>query len=97
MITKYFTKVVVRFNPLGKEAKTARLFLSSIPPTQRLSGLSLKNELLNGASTASPLVKVTFKDKTELELNPTGITFQEVGNFFDRHSRKLRLKETIEA
>ncbi|CUS20324.1 LAQU0S01e04082g1_1 [Lachancea quebecensis] len=97
MITKFFTKVSVKFNPFGKEAKSARLFLSAIPPAQRLSGTSIKNELLTGGSSKTPTVKVTFKDKTEMEVDPTNLTFKELGNYFDRYSRKLSLKESIES
>ncbi|SCU82431.1 LADA_0C05226g1_1 [Lachancea dasiensis] len=97
MITKYFTKVVVKFNPFGKEAKSARLLLSAIPPAQRLTGTSIQNKLLTAASTESPIVKITFKDKTEMEADPTKMTFKELGNYFDRHSRKLGLKESIES
>ncbi|CEP61795.1 mitochondrial 54S ribosomal protein mL53 LALA0_S04e00892g [Lachancea lanzarotensis] len=97
MLTKYFTKVVVRFNPFGKEAKCARLLLSAIPPAQRLSGVSVQNELLTTDTTKKPTVKITFKDKAEMEVDPSGMTFKELGNYFDRHSRKLRLKESIES
>ncbi|SCV02780.1 LAME_0H05160g1_1 [Lachancea meyersii CBS 8951] len=97
MLTKYFTKVVVRFNPFGKEAKCARLLLSAIPPAQRISGVTIQNELLTAESTKKPIVKITFKDKTEMEADPSTLNFKELGNHFDRHSRKLSLKESIES
>lgn len=78
-------------------AKTARLFLSSIPPTQRVGGTSIQNVILSGNSTEKPVVKVFFKDKSEMEIDPSTVTFKEIGNFFDRHSRKLHLKESIES
>lgn len=78
-------------------AKTARLFLSAIPPSQRTSGLQLQNEVLVSGSNKKPTVKVTFKDKTELEADPSSMNFMELGNYFDRHSRKLALKESIES
>ncbi|EDO16569.1 hypothetical protein Kpol_1064p51 [Vanderwaltozyma polyspora DSM 70294] len=96
MITKYFSKIVVKFNPFGAEAKTARLFLCAIPPLQRMQGTMIQNELLTNGSTKKPILKVTFKDKTEMETNPGEMTFQEVSNYFDTHSRRLQLKETIE-
>ncbi|CCE63889.1 hypothetical protein TPHA_0G00530 [Tetrapisispora phaffii CBS 4417] len=96
MLTKYFMKVVVRFNPFGKEAKTARLFLGSIPPHQRQQGTTIQNKLLTEGSSEKPLLKVIFKDKKEMEADPTTMSFQEVSNLFDRHSKKLALKETIE-
>ncbi|KAG0685501.1 39S ribosomal protein L44, mitochondrial [Kluyveromyces marxianus] len=83
MITKYFTKAVVKFNPFGKEGIT--------------SGLQLQNEVLMAGSTVKPTVKVVFKDKTELQADPTNMNFTELSNYFDRHSRKLALKESIES
>lgn len=79
------------------KAKTARLFLSSIPPVQRISNTSIQNEILTGSSGKKPTVKVIFKDKTEMETDPSTMTFKELSNFFDRHSRKLSLKESIES
>ncbi|SMN22086.1 similar to Saccharomyces cerevisiae YMR225C MRPL44 Mitochondrial ribosomal protein of the large subunit [Maudiozyma saulgeensis] len=96
MITKYFTKVIVRFNPFGKEAKTARLFLASIPPRQRIMGTKIENELLNGTSTKEPIIKVVYKDKKEDSVDPRVLSFMEIANKLDGHSRQLRLKETIE-
>ncbi len=48
-------------------------------------------------STVKPTVKVVFKDKTELQADPTNMNFTELSNYFDRHSRKLALKESIES
>ncbi|CCE90489.1 mitochondrial 54S ribosomal protein mL53 TDEL_0B03600 [Torulaspora delbrueckii] len=96
MITKYFSKVVVKFNPFGKEAKTARLLLSSIPPAQRLQGTQIQSEILHASSSKTPIVKITYKDKKEMELDPSTVTFQELASYFDRHSRQLKLKESIE-
>ncbi|KAH3902806.1 probable 54S ribosomal protein L44, mitochondrial [Saccharomycodes ludwigii] len=98
MITKYFTKILTRFDPFGAEAKTARLFLSSIPPLQRNTTTSIKNELLtnNTKGNQKPLIKVTFKDKKEFEYDPSALTFKELGALLDRHSRQLSLKESIE-
>ncbi|AMD18556.1 HBL346Cp [Eremothecium sinecaudum] len=96
MITKYFTKVYVRFNPFGKEAKNARLFLSSIPPLQRTTNTQVSHEIISGSSTGSPLLRVTFRDKTEMELDPSKLSFKEVSNYFDGHSRKLQIKDVTE-
>ncbi|CCK72293.1 mitochondrial 54S ribosomal protein mL53 KNAG_0J02120 [Huiozyma naganishii CBS 8797] len=96
MITKYFTKVFVRFNPFGKDAKTARMILSAIPPKQRTLGTKLQTELLKDSDSAGPIIKVTFKDKKEMEADPLKMTFQELSNYLDTHSRKLRLNKTIQ-
>ncbi|AET40637.1 mitochondrial 54S ribosomal protein mL53 Ecym_6255 [Eremothecium cymbalariae DBVPG len=97
MITKYFTSVVVRFSPFSKEAKNARLFLSAIPPIQRASSTKLSTELMTDSSTKPSLIKVTFKDKTIMEVDPGSMSFKEISSFFDRHSRKLQLKDSIES
>lgn len=77
-------------------AKTARLLLSSIPSSQRQLGTQIQNEVLGNGSTKAPLIKVTFKDKKTMEVDPTKYSFQELSNYFDAHSRQLSLKDTIE-
>ena len=88
--------MLVRFNPFGAEAKTARLMLAAIPPHQRTLGTKIQSEILNNSITKKPLVKITFKDKTDMEFDPSNTSFEEASNLLDRHSRKLRIKETIE-
>lgn len=84
-------------NKCLKLAKTARLLLSSIPPSQRQLGTQIKNEVLSNDSKKEPVIQVTFKDKKTMEVDPTKYTFQELSNYFDAHSRQLSLKETIES
>ncbi|ODV87184.1 hypothetical protein CANARDRAFT_217037 [[Candida] arabinofermentans NRRL YB-2248] len=94
MITKYFTKVVVKFNPFGPEAKSARIFLSQIPPSLR--GIcAIDFELLNSQSTKKPIVQVTFKDKTTMEGDPVNMNIADFANMFDRHSKKLAFQDEI--
>ncbi len=94
MITKYFTKVVVKFNPFGPEAKSARIFLSQIPPSLR--GIcAVDFELLDAQSKNKPTVQVTFKDKTVMEGDPVTLKIADFANLFDRHSRKLQFQEEI--
>ena len=59
MITKYFQKVAVRFDPFGPGGKTARLFLASIPLSLKGS-CAVSFETLTKGSTKKPLVQVTF-------------------------------------
>ncbi|GME84740.1 unnamed protein product [Ambrosiozyma monospora] len=94
MITKFFTNVVVKFNPFGPEAKAARSFLSQIPPSLRgLCPVSL--ELLNAQSKNKPIVQVTFKDKEVMKGDPSHLNIADFTNMFDKHSRKLQFKEDI--
>ncbi|CAI6847594.1 AAB_G0042730.mRNA.1.CDS.1 [Saccharomyces cerevisiae] len=106
MITKYFSKVIVRFNPFGKEAndmvislisaKVARSVLAAIPPTQRNMGTQIQSEIISDYNKVKPLVKVTYKDKKEMEVDPSNMNFQELANHFDRHSKQLDLKHMLE-
>ncbi|GMM35149.1 mitochondrial 54S ribosomal protein YmL44 [Saccharomycopsis crataegensis] len=96
MITKYFSKVVIKFNPMGKDGKVARVFLSSIPPSMKGS-CSIDSQVLLSSSKVEPTIKVTFKDKKTIEADPRNLNVQELGNLFDRHSRQLGLKDSLQA
>jgi large subunit ribosomal protein L53 len=95
MITKYFTKVVVRFNPFGKESRCARSILSQIPPSMKNS-CQINLELLNSASKKKPFVEITFKDKTVMSGNPATLKIADFVNMFDKHSKKLLFKEEVD-
>lgn len=93
MITKYFTKVAVKFDPFAASAKPVRLFLARIPAQLR-SGCAVDFKVLTKKED-KPEVKVTFKDKHVMEINPDKMTFQDLSAYFDTHSRKLALKQAI--
>lgn len=95
MITKYFTKVVVKFNPFGPEARCARSILSQIPPSLKNS-CQIHLELLNKNSKNKPFVEVTFKDKTVMSGNPVNLKISDFVNMFDKHSKKLLFKEEVD-
>lgn len=96
MITKYFTKVTVKFDPFTASAKPARLFLSRIPAALRAT-CAVDFKVLTSASAASekPIVEVTFKDKHSMKADPREMTFKEMSEHFDSHSRKLKIQESI--
>lgn len=94
MITKYFTKVVVKFNPFGPEAKAARTMLSQIPPKIRAQ-CDVNLEVLTKKSKNKPIIEVTFKDKEVMKGDPTQMKMDDFTNMFDRHSRRLLFKEEI--
>ncbi|XYA01297.1 39S ribosomal protein L44, mitochondrial [Meyerozyma guilliermondii] len=96
MITKYFTKVSVKFDPFAASAKPARLFLSRIPTSLRAT-CAVDFKVLTSTSPASekPIVKVTFKDKHSMEADPQAMTFKEISEHFDSHSRKLVMQDSI--
>ncbi|VVT57630.1 mitochondrial 54S ribosomal protein mL53 [Magnusiomyces paraingens] len=95
MITKYFAKVSVSFNPLVAAAKPARVFLSNIPPKSRNASIALTQKILAPSSTEPSVISVTFKDGNVISLDPTQNSTVEVAEAFDRYSRVLKLKDDI--
>ncbi|KAG7193474.1 39S ribosomal protein L44, mitochondrial [Scheffersomyces spartinae] len=94
MIIKYFSKVSVKFNPFTAGAKPVRLFLSRLPQSQR-QACPIDFEVLGPNSQHRPLISVTFKDKTQLTIDPESNNVTEVFEYFNEHSRKLALKDAI--
>jgi len=96
MITKYFTKVVVKFDPFTASAKPARLFLSRIPSSMKGTCL-IDYKLLTKATPTNeqPLIEVTFKDKHVMSADPEKMAFTEVTEYFNSHSRRLALKDAL--
>jgi hypothetical protein len=60
MITRFITDVTTRFNPFSARAKSARLFLSFLPPTARSSGMSITTQLLPRTSTEPSSLHIKF-------------------------------------
>lgn len=96
MITKYFTKVTVKFDPFAPSARPARLFLARIPPSLK-GQCQINHQVLTQSSPASekPIIEVTYKDKHILKADPAKMTYTELQQHFDAHSRKLVLKDSI--
>lgn len=46
MITRFLTEVNVKFNPFARTSKSARLFLTLIPPNARQDGMAVHSTLL---------------------------------------------------
>ncbi|CAI5755894.1 unnamed protein product [Candida verbasci] len=90
MITKYFQSVNVKFNPFQSNNKASRLFLAKIPSTSKI-----EYKVLN-SSDSKPEVKVTFKDKHSIIVDPTNMKLIDLEERFDSHSRKLAIKDAIE-
>lgn len=60
MITRFITDVTTRFNPFTARSKSARLFLSFLPPTARSSGMNITAQMLPRASTEPSTLLVKF-------------------------------------
>ncbi|GJC84149.1 mitochondrial ribosomal protein L44 [Colletotrichum tofieldiae] len=90
MITKFMTEVTTKFNPFSPKAKSARLFLSFIPPTARSSGMSIKTVLLPRTSTEPSSLFVKFKDGKEMSIDCEKMGIKNIIEEVDRHSRGLQ-------
>ncbi|KAF9879917.1 putative 39S ribosomal protein L53/MRP-L53 [Colletotrichum karsti] len=90
MITKFMTEIKTKFNPFSPAAKSARLFLSFIPPAARSSGMTINTTLLPRTSTEPPSLLVKFKDGKEMNLDCERMGIKNLIEEVDRHSRGLQ-------
>lgn len=59
MITKFMTEVTAKFNPFSACAKPARLFLTQIPPGQRLA-MIVQSTLMSRTAKEPSSIYVKF-------------------------------------
>ncbi|KXH52464.1 39S ribosomal protein L53/MRP-L53 [Colletotrichum nymphaeae SA-01] len=90
MITKFMTEITTKFNPFSPAAKSARLFMSNIPPTARSTGTTIKTILLPRTSTEPASLYVKFKDGKEITIDCEKMGVQNMIEEVDRHSRGLQ-------
>ncbi|KAK3394293.1 39S ribosomal protein L53/MRP-L53-domain-containing protein [Podospora didyma] len=90
MITRFITDVTTKFNPFSANAKSARLFLSFLPPGARASGMNIKTQLLPRTSTEQSALHVKFKDGKEMTLDCENLGIKSIVEEVDRHSRILQ-------
>ncbi|PHH60112.1 hypothetical protein CDD81_2114 [Ophiocordyceps australis] len=90
MITKFLTEVSVKFNPFSPCGKSARLFLTHLPPKFRSQGRILSAKVLPRNSTETSSLRIKFKDGKELEFNCANFTIKSLIGEADRHSRQLQ-------
>lgn len=64
MITRFITEVNTKFNPFSAKSRSARLFLSFLPPTARSQGMAIQTKLLPRASTDKAALQVKFSTAT---------------------------------
>ncbi|KAI5954552.1 MRPL44 [Candida jiufengensis] len=92
MITKYFTNVSIKFNPFTPGAKSARIFLSRMPSTTKID-----YKVLNGDSKDQQQeIKIVFKDKHVMKADPSEMNVADLTDYFNSHSRKLAIKDSIQ-
>ncbi|KAL2128271.1 hypothetical protein VTI74DRAFT_9431 [Chaetomium olivicolor] len=90
MITRFITEVNTRFNPFSARSKSARLFLSFLPPTARSSGMSITTQLLPRHSMEPSKLHIKFKDGKEMNLDCETMGIKSIVEEVDRHSRLLQ-------
>ncbi|KAI9640868.1 39S ribosomal protein L44, mitochondrial [Ciborinia camelliae] len=94
MITRFITEVSTVFNPFSPKAKTARLFLSVLPPNARQT-MKIDTKILPRASKEPSLVRLKFKDGKEMNLDAEKLGIRGVSDEVDRHSRILARQEEL--
>ncbi|KAK4136352.1 hypothetical protein BT67DRAFT_447768 [Trichocladium antarcticum] len=97
MITRFITDVTTRFNPFSARARSARLFLSFLPPGARASGMNISAQLLPRASTEPSSLHIKFKDGKEMKLDCEGMGIKSIIEEVDRHSRVLQKEADLTA
>ncbi|KAK4105542.1 hypothetical protein N658DRAFT_512968 [Parathielavia hyrcaniae] len=90
MITRFITEVATRFNPFSARAKSARLFLTCLPPSARSSGMNITTQLLPRSSTEPSSLHIKFKDGKEMKVDCEAMGIKSIIEEVDRHSRLLQ-------
>ncbi|KAI9851771.1 MAG: 39S ribosomal protein L44, mitochondrial [Thelocarpon superellum] len=94
MITRFITDVRSTFNPFSRQAKTARLFLSFLPPNARQT-MKIETTLLPRNSRQRSILSLKFKDGKEMTLDVEKLGVKGVVEEVDRHSRSLSRQEAL--
>ncbi|ROW11268.1 hypothetical protein VMCG_01230 [Cytospora schulzeri] len=90
MITRFITEVNTKINPFSAQSKSARLFLTSLPPNARSQGMSIQTKLLARAAADKNSLQVKFKDGKLLDLDCENMGIKSLIEECDRHSRALQ-------
>ncbi|KAI5948620.1 hypothetical protein KGF57_005365 [Candida theae] len=64
-------------------------------PSAELSATKIDFKLLNNPSDKQE-IKVSFKDKHTMAADPSAMSVADLGDYFDSHSRKLAIKDSIQ-
>ncbi|KAL7276043.1 39S ribosomal protein L44, mitochondrial [Rhizina undulata] len=94
MITRYLKNVTVHFNPFSPRARTARLFMSLLPPDARQS-MRINTKILGQDSKEAGWVEVVFKDGKEIKLDVSKMSIKDLVEEMDRHSRMLKRQDEL--
>ncbi|KAI9758801.1 MAG: hypothetical protein M4579_002815 [Chaenotheca gracillima] len=94
MITRHITAVTTKFNPFSRDARTARIFLSMLPPNAR-TAMKIDTKILARDSKEPSTLHLKFKDGKEMQLDPEALKINGIMNEVDRHSRILDRQEML--
>ncbi|ROW01489.1 hypothetical protein VSDG_02069 [Cytospora chrysosperma] len=90
MITRFITEVNTKINPFSAQSKSARLFLTTLPPAARSQGMIIQTKLLPRAAAEKNSLQVKFKDGKLLDLDCETMGIKSLIEECDRHSRALQ-------
>jgi len=93
-LTRFLTSVTATFSPFHPTSRTARLFLSYLPPTAH-SSVAVKTTLLPKSSTQPATLSLTFKDGKVMDFDLEKVRIREVLDEVRRHGRGLGRKEEL--
>ena len=93
-LTRFLTSVTTTFSPFHPTARTARLFLSYLPPSAH-SSIVVKTTLLPKTSNQTATLSLTFKDGKEMDFDLEKVGVREVLEEVQRHGRGLGRKEEL--
>lgn len=60
MMTRFITEVNTKFNPFSAGSRSARLFLTNLPPSARSQGVSITTKLLPRTASEKTSLQVKF-------------------------------------
>ncbi|KAI1386976.1 putative ribosomal protein YmL44, mitochondrial [Hypoxylon trugodes] len=95
MISRFITEVNTKFNPFSASSKATRLFLTTLPPNARSSGMKINTTLLPRTSTAPATLSVKFKDGKLMNLDGEKLGIKGIVEEVDRHSRVLQKQAAL--
>ncbi|PSS03593.1 39S ribosomal protein L53/MRP-L53-domain-containing protein [Coniella lustricola] len=95
MITRFITEVTTKINPFSPKAKSARLFLTVLPPTARNQGMTITTKLLSQSAAEKTSLQVKFKDGKLLDLDCENMGIKNLIEECDRHSRVLQKQAAL--
>ena len=81
MITRFMTEVNAKFNPFSMSSRATRLFLSSLPPNARSTGMQINTTLLPRASTSPASLQIKFSAYSPASTESTVATRYSYTNF----------------